>query len=61
MMSETLPILVWSMSAWADGKETEMFETKIYKVLMDGPDDVSRLEKLIDDGEVAPGDIKGSS
>ena len=36
-----------------------MFDSKIHKVLMDAPDDVSRLEKLIEEGEIDPKDIKG--
>lgn len=36
-----------------------MFESKIHKLLMDGPDDVSALETLIEKGEVDPNDIKG--
>jgi cyanuric acid amidohydrolase len=36
-----------------------MFDTRLYTVLMDGPDDVSGLAKLLDGGEVAPKDIKG--
>ena len=36
-----------------------MFESKLYTILMDDPSDVSGLEKLINEGEIDPKNIKG--